>query len=168
MRMIAILMALFAGGSATKPTVEFKALRKMTQLQVGHCDAEVAFSLRVFDGGVEDYYCPRVVFEWEDGSRSMEESDCVPFEQAEPADHRRTWTRSRKFQGSGNFSVQAHICRGERRIKSIRATATIVGWEGHTSDTRDAGGCSAARPIDADDENGISTAPQRGKDPCSN
>ena len=109
MKTIAMLMALLAGASATKPTVEFKPLRKMTQLPVGSCDAEVLFSLRVFDGGAEDYYCPKVVFEWEDGSRSIEESDCVPFEQAEPADHRRSWTRSRKFQGSGNFSVQAHL-----------------------------------------------------------
>lgn len=168
MKALAVLMALTAAGSAAKPTVEFKPLRRMTQLQVGSCDAEVAFTLRVFDGGDENYYCPKVVFEWEDGSRSIEQSDCVPFEQAAPGDHRRTWTRSRKFQGSGTFSVEAHLCHGERRVKSIRASATIVGWEGHTEDSRDASGCSAARPIDADDENGVSPSLGRGKDPCSN
>ena len=167
MRTTAILMALLAGASAAKPTVEFKPLRRMTQLQVGSCDAEVSFSLRVFDGGAEDYYCPKVVFEWEDGSRSIEESDCVPFEQAEPGDHQRTWTRTRRFQGSGSFSVQAHLCRGERRIKSVRTTATIVGFEGHTSESRQASGCSAARPIDADSEDGVSR-PRSGKDPCGN
>jgi hypothetical protein len=167
MRTTAILMALLAGASAAKPTVEFKPLRRMTQLQAGSCDAEVSFSLRVFDGGAEDYYCPKVVFEWEDGSRSIEESDCLPFDQAEPGDHRRTWTRTRRFQGSGTFSVQAHLCRGERRIKSVRTTATIVGFEGHTSESREASGCSAARPIDADSEDGVSP-PRSGKDPCSN
>lgn len=162
-----LVAAVVSAASASKPTVEFKPLRKMTQLPVGRCDAEVVFSLRVFDGGDEDYYCPKVVFEWEDGTRSIEDADCVPFEQAEVADHRRTWTRTRKFQGAGNFSVKAHLCRGERRIKTVRATALVTGWDGHSSDTRQAGGCSAARPVVGDHEDGNSTAPPRTKDPCS-
>ena len=167
MKTFMIMLALLA--SSSKPTIEFKPLRKMTQLQVGSCDAEVLFSLRVFDGGAEEYYCPKVVFEWEDGTRSIEETDCPPFEQAEPGDHRRSWTRSRKFQGSGNFSVQAHLCRGERRIKTIRTTAMVVGWEGHDSEgAREAGGCSASRPIVSDEEDGVSRPSQRAKDPCSN
>jgi len=167
MKTLAIFLATIAAASAAKPTVEFKPLRRMTQLQVGRCDAEVAFSLRVFDGGDEDYYCPKVVFEWEDGSRSIEQSDCVPFAEAAPGDHRRSWTRTRKFQGSGTFSVRAHLCQGERHLKSIRASATVVGWEGHSEDSRRASGCSAARPIDADDESGVSPSAGRGKAPCS-
>ena len=167
MKAAAVLIAVLTSGSATKPTVEFKPLRKMTTLSVGRCDAEVTFSLRVFDGGDENYYCPKVVFEWEDGTRSLEASDCVPFEQAEPGDHRRTWSRTRKFQGAGTFSVQAHLCRGERRIKTVRTSATIVGWEGHSSETREAGGCSALRPIYSDDEEGLRPAAQRGTDPCA-
>ena len=40
---------------------------------------------------------------------SFEESDCPLFDQAGPDDHKRSWTRSRQFQGAGTFSVQAHL-----------------------------------------------------------
>ena len=167
MKSVALLLAVLAAGSAAKPTIEFKPFKRIVPLSVGQCDAEVLFSLRVADGGVEDYYCPKVVFEWEDGTRSVEESDCVPFDQAAPEDHKRSWTRSRKFQGAGTFSIQAHLCRGERRIKSLKTTVTVAGWEGHSEETRGAGGCSAARPIESDSGDGMLSTNRRTKDPCS-
>ncbi|MEO8359776.1 MAG: hypothetical protein ABI672_07075 [Vicinamibacteria bacterium] len=167
MKSVAFLLAILATGSAAKPTIEFKPLRRITQLSVGQCDAEVLFSLRVADGGVEDYYCPKVVFEWEDGTRSIEESDCPPFDQAGADDHKRSWTRSRKFQGSGTFTVQAHLCHGERRIKSVKTTVIVAGWEGQSEDTRGSSGCSTGRPIESDGGDAILSTSRRTKDPCS-
>ena len=166
---IALLLAALAAGSSGKPKVEFKPTRAITQLTVGRCEALVTFRLKVADGGSDDYYCPRVVFEWEDGTRSSEESDCAPFEDAAATDHERTWTRSRGFQKPGTYLIRAHLCKASRRIKTIDTRAVIMGWDGYDPDRRQDSGCSAARPSGMGsplDEPVVQETRASVKDPC--
>ena len=160
-----LLLALLAAGSP-KPRVEFKPLQRVTDLQVSKCEAVVIFRLSVNDGGNEDYYCPKVVFEWEDGTQSSEESDCVPFDQAAKEDHSKTWTKSHSFHTSGSHPVRAHLCKASRKIRVVETTATITGWQGCSSYR---GGSSAAI-----EESGAENADpmvhpmrQSTKDPCA-
>lgn len=159
---VAVAIALLAPASGAK--VELKPLRRITQLQVGKCQALVVFSLRIADGGQPEYYCPKVVWEWEDGSRSMEQSDCVPFEQAATADHLKTMTRSRTFTSSGTFRIAAHVCQGEKRIKTVETTATIAGGGGIPDEMRANSGCSASYASVAEGSDGERVL--RLKDPC--
>jgi hypothetical protein len=124
----AFVLALLAAGSA-KPKVEFKPLQRIANLPAGRCQTSVVFKLTVNDGGSEDYYCPKVVFEWEDGTQSSEESDCVPFAQAAKEDHAKTWTKSHSFSSLGTYTVRAHLCQASRKIRVIETTATILGAE---------------------------------------
>ena len=159
------LLALLAAGSP-KPKVEFKPLQRITNLPVSRCEAVVIFKLTVDDGGSEDYYCPKVVFEWEDGTQSSEESDCVPFDQAAKNDHSRTWTKSHSFHTTGTHPVRAHLCKASRKIRVIETTATITGsdgcpgYRGGSSDANEGSGFenpdSVVRPMR-----------QSTKDPCA-
>lgn len=125
-----VVLVLLAGASAPKPKVELKPLQRITNLAAGRCEAVVVFKLRVDDAGAEDYYCPKVVWEWEDGAQSMEESDCVPFDQAAKEDHVRTWTKSHSFHASGTHSVRATLCRASRKVRVVDASVIITGGEG--------------------------------------
>src|SRR5262245_32211900 len=90
-----LVLALALGGPSG-PKVELRPLQRVTVLGMGQCSVEVKFVLTVEPRGDEDYYCPRVEWEWEDDhlppggpdqtTRSVEESDCVPYE---PARHDR-------------------------------------------------------------------------------
>src|SRR5262245_51764714 len=144
-RAIALISLLAA---SAHPYVELRPMRKVTVLPLNSCDVKVTFQLTVSDGNSEDYYCPRVVWEWEDGLLSSEQSDCPPFEDAAPSDHRRTWTRTRAFQGKGTYLIRAHLCRLQRRVATVEATAVITGWEGYPPQRRGEFGCSPphARP----------------------
>lgn len=128
--MAIVVLALLAGASAPKPKVELKPLQRIANLPAGRCEAVVVFKLRVEDAGVEDYYCPRVVWEWEDGAQSMEESDCVPFNQAAKEDHVRTWTKSHSFHASGTHRVRVTLCRASRKVRVVDTSVTVTGWEG--------------------------------------
>ncbi|MEO8362179.1 MAG: hypothetical protein ABI672_19280 [Vicinamibacteria bacterium] len=158
-----VLLALLAAGSP-KPKVEFKPFQRITNLPVGKCDAVVVFKLSVNDGGSEDYYCPKVVFEWEDGTQSSEESDCVPFEEAAKDDHSKTWTKSHSFHTVGTHTVRAHLCKASRKIRVIETTATITGSE----TCRGYGGGSSDGMGDSGIENEVAR-PRREltKDPCA-
>src|SRR5947207_13049227 len=104
----AIVLVLLAASSS--PQVDLRPFQKVTVLPMGSCEVEVTFRLSVSDAGSDKYYCPRVVWEWEDGSLSAEQSDCPPIAQAVSSDHQRSWTRSRAFQRKGSYSIRAHLC----------------------------------------------------------
>ena len=138
----ASLPVLLAASSG--PKVKLRPLRKITQLQMGQCEVRVGFILSVSGPPSDAFYCPRVVWEWEDGSFSSEQADCPPLEEASPADHRRTWTQWRAYQKAGHYRVRAHLCKSERRVATVEATALVGGWEGYRDQDRQDAGCSPA------------------------
>ncbi len=161
-----VVLALLAGASAPKPKVELKPLQRITNLAPGRCEAVVVFKLRVEDAGVEDYYCPRVVWEWEDGAQSMEESDCAPFDQAATEDHVRTWTKSHSFHASGTHRVRVTLCRASRKVRVVDASATITGWEGCPEyQGRRGGGADISSSDEQDPTTGVTRDSSR--DPCA-
>lgn len=167
MKTIAVVMlALLAGASAPKPKVELKPLQRVTNFRAGNCEAVVVFKLRVEDAGVEDYYCPKVVWEWEDGAQSMEESDCVPFDQAAKEDHVRTWTKSHSFHASGTHRVRVTLCRASRKVRVVDTSAIITGWEGCPEYQGRRGG---GADISSSDEQDLTAGPGRdlSRDPCA-
>ena len=122
---LALLLLLAA---PAKPKVELKPSPQMAMLGVGpRSAATVRFRLSVKDGGNEDYYCPRLEWEWEDGTYSSEESDCPSFDKAQPQDHDRSWTRSRQFWEPGNHTVKVRLYKAERLIRTIDAKVEITG-----------------------------------------
>src|SRR5512145_365997 len=121
MSLAGLALAVVLAGSG--PTVEFGPLRKVSFLPMGRCDIDVAFRLTVDDAGSEDYYCPRVEWYWEDGTTSEEESDCPPFAEATPEEHRRVWMRRRAFQTSGRYLVRVRLFKADRAIHEVDAEA---------------------------------------------
>ena len=166
MKTAAVLLLALLAAASPKPKVEFKPLQRITTLPIGRCEAVVIFKLTVNDGGSEDYYCPKVVFEWEDGTQSSEESDCVPFEEAAKEDHAKTWTKSHAFRTPGTHPVRAHLCKASRKIRVIETSATITGadgcpgYRGRSSGGFDEGGIE-------DSDSGVRPMRQSTKDPCA-
>jgi hypothetical protein len=122
---LALLLLLAA---PAKPKVELKPSPQMATLGVGpRSAATVRFRLSVKDAGNEDYYCPRLEWEWEDGTYSSEESDCPSFDTAQPQDHERSWTRSRQFWEPGNHTIKVRLYKADRLIRTIEAKVDITG-----------------------------------------
>jgi hypothetical protein len=72
---------------------------------------------------VEDFYCPALEWEWGDGSRSVQESDCPPFE--EGAELARRFSAEHVFRGSGTYSVRVTLRRMNRQLAAASATVEI-------------------------------------------
>jgi hypothetical protein len=123
--MLFALFVLFA--TAKEPKVELKPTPRVTMMPGGTRAAVVRFRLTVNDGGREDYYCPKVEWEWHDGTKSSEESDCPPFGEATPSDHDRIWSHSREYWEAGQHVVTVRLFKGERMIRKVEATVDIRG-----------------------------------------
>jgi len=128
MSSLALVLFLASSATAAKPKVELKVNPQFAMLGIGpHATATVHFRLSVKDGGDENYYCPRIEWEWEDGTIGTEESDCPPFETATKDDHDRVWSKTREFWEPGNHVVKVKLYKGTKLVRTIDAKVEVSG-----------------------------------------
>jgi hypothetical protein len=68
---------------------------------------------------VEEFYCPELEWDWDDGGRSVHESDCPPLEAG--ATYERRYTAEHAFRRAGNYNVKVSM----RRANKTFAVATV-------------------------------------------
>jgi len=126
--MTSLALVLFLASEPVKPKVELKVNPAFAMLGVGpRASATVRFRLSVKDGGDENYYCPRIEWEWEDGTKGTEESDCPAFELAQKEDNERTWNKSHQYWEHGNQVVKVREYKGDRLIRTLDAKVEVGG-----------------------------------------
>jgi hypothetical protein len=74
---------------------------------------------------VEDLYCPRLEWDWGDGSRSAHESDCAPFVGGTRLD--RFFTARHAFRAPGAYNVRLTLSRAGRTLAVASAPFTVYG-----------------------------------------
>ena len=84
-----------------------------------------AFFTAELKGGddVEELYCPEVEWEWGDGGRSVEESDCDPW--ATGAKIERRFTGNHVYPQAGIFPVRVILRKSGRTIMTQTMNVTV-------------------------------------------
>jgi hypothetical protein len=72
---------------------------------------------------IEDFYCPEIVWEWDDGGRSAHGADCVPVE--EGGDFQRRFTAQHAYRRAGVYTVKVSLRRGERTLAVATTTINV-------------------------------------------
>lgn len=72
---------------------------------------------------VEEYYCPAVEWDWDDGSKSFHEADCAPFEDGAALDRR--FTAEHAYRGAGTYNVRVTLRRVNRSVAVANVTITV-------------------------------------------
>ena len=60
---------------------------------------------------VEEYYCPELEWDWDDGGKSVQESDCPPFEAGVTKIERR-FTAEHEYRKAGVYNVKVTMRSG--------------------------------------------------------
>ncbi len=81
---------------------------------------------------VEEFYCPGLVWDWGDGSRSAHEADCSPFQDGTEVD--RLFTARHAFRVPGSYSVRLSLVRGGRMVTAATVPVMVYGRFGSASD----------------------------------
>jgi hypothetical protein len=76
----------------------------------------------------EEFYCPAVVWDWDDGGRSANEADCPPFQPGTPVERR--FTAVHDYIRPGVYNVRVHMLRARRALAMASATVTVRGMGG--------------------------------------
>lgn len=113
----AALQAREQGGK--KPSLSLKATPA-----ISFAPSRVVMVVEVKGGSddFEDFYCPTLEWEWDDLTRSTQESDCAPYE-AGKSTIRRRYTIERQFKNAGSYRV---VVRFKKSTRVVAAANTQV------------------------------------------
>jgi hypothetical protein len=87
--------------------------------------ATILFTAELIGGDdVEEYYCPELEWEWDDGGKSVKEGDCAPFEPGVTKIERR-FTAEHTFVMAGAYAVRLTLRRVGRDIVKQTVNVTV-------------------------------------------
>jgi len=102
-----------------RPALELRALPRFA-----FSPASIHFTAELTGGDdIEDLYCPDVEWEWGDGGKSQQESDCPPFEEGTKID--RHHTAEHVYQLAGRFLVKITLRRAGKTIAAQTMPLTV-------------------------------------------
>jgi hypothetical protein len=102
-----------------KPRLDLRASPRMSLMA-----ASVLVVAQLVGGDeIEDFHCPAIEWEWGDGERSAQESDCPPFEPG--MEMARRHTASHAFRQPGEYSVRVTLRRAGRSVAAATTQVTI-------------------------------------------
>ena len=121
---IAVLLAAGAtAGSAApkarKPQLDLRATPRMAFSPV---NVLVTAELKGGDD-VEDFHCPEIEWDWDDGGRSVHQQDCEPLEPGAPLERR--FTANHAYRQAGTYTVKITMRRAERPVAVAQTTVTV-------------------------------------------
>ena len=70
----------------------------------------------------EPYYCPTIIWDWDDGTSSENTADCAPYEPGK-SEIRRYYSSSHTFQIAGRYNVRFRMKKGD---KVVGGQSTVV------------------------------------------
>ena len=111
------------GHCAEKPKVELFATPKMS---MAHPVEGSLITLRlVITNATEREWCPEIVWIWPDDTISSTESDCDPFDKADPKDiARQSWIKRIRVP-SGDWTFAVELRKAGKTIRKVDATVKV-------------------------------------------
>jgi hypothetical protein len=130
MKRLAVISLLLAASAAwpafadgvkvKKPRLDLRATPRMAFSPV-----RILLTAELMGGGdVEDYYCPEIEWDWDDGGKSEHEADCKPFEPGVTKIERR-FTADHEYRKAGVYNVRVTMRRTDRAIASASVRVTV-------------------------------------------
>ena len=130
MKRLAVISLLLAASAAwpalageakvKKPRLELRATPRMAFSPV-----RVLLTAELTGGGdVEEYHCPEIEWDWDDGGKSLQEADCTPFEAGVTKIQRR-FTADHEYRKAGVYSVRVTMRRTNRPLATAAVRVTV-------------------------------------------
>ena len=128
---LAVLVALVLAASLPADDAKPEAKLKKPRLDL-RATPRMAFSpVNIFltaelQGGddVEEYYCPELEWDWDDGGKSVQEGDCPPFVVGNTKLDRR-FTAEHEYRRAGIYNIKVTMRRANRSLAASNVRVTV-------------------------------------------
>ncbi|HVR71440.1 MAG TPA: PKD domain-containing protein [Vicinamibacteria bacterium] len=101
-----------------KPRLELRASPRMAFSPV-----MVLATAELRGEGGEEFYCPALEWDWDDGAKSGQESDCPPFEPGMELERR--FTAEHAYRRAGVYQVTVRLKRASRALAVASTTIHV-------------------------------------------
>jgi hypothetical protein len=85
---------------------------------------------------IEEYYCPEIEWDWDDGGKSVHEADCDPFEAGQTTIERR-YSAEHRYNRAGVYNVKASFKRTGKTFLAGTIRVTVRAGVGDPTGIRD-------------------------------
>lgn len=72
----------------------------------------------------EEYYCPTIEWDWDDGTRSESTNDCEPYEPGK-SEIKRRFTVQHEYKTAGNYKVSVRLKKKDKALISANVTVQV-------------------------------------------
>jgi hypothetical protein len=116
-----------AAEKAKRPRLDLRATPRMAFSPV-----QVLVTAELMGGDdMEEYHCPAIYWDWDDGARSTQESDCEPLEPG--ASPERRYTAHHAYRQAGTYNVKITMVRANRTLAVASTTIQVRPGRGDMS-----------------------------------
>jgi hypothetical protein len=130
--LLAVPVALAAADKPKKPRLDLRATPRMAFSPVN-----VLLTAELIGGDeVEEYHCPEVEWEWDDGGKSVSEGDCEPWEPGVTKLGRR-FTAEHYYRRAGSYNVQVTLRKANKALAKASVRLTVRPGLGDTTIERE-------------------------------
>jgi hypothetical protein len=108
-----------AASKPKKPRLEMRFTPRM-----GLSPVTVHFTVELVGGDdQEQWYCPEIEWDWDDGGRSVHEADCPPFTADTKIERR--YTADHDYTRAGNFQPKVVLRHNSQTVATVSAHLMI-------------------------------------------
>ena len=122
----------FGADKVKKPTLDMRVTPRMAFSPV---NILVIAELKGGDD-IEEYYCPEIEWDWDDGGKSVQESDCDPFQDGSTAIERR-FSEEHHYGRAGVYNVKATFRKAGKSFLAGTIRVTVRAGAGDPSNIRE-------------------------------
>ncbi len=121
---LAIAGTLSLGASASTPKPKRPTLGVRVSPRMGFSPIGV-IAMAELQGGddIEDFYCLAIEWDWDDGSKSLQDSDCEPFQPGTKIERR--FSAGHYYTRAGVYNIRAALKAQEKVIASNGYRLTV-------------------------------------------
>lgn len=131
------ILALATPAAASEQKLKKPALNLRAAPRFSFSPANVLFTAELTGGDdVEEFYCPELLWEWDDGGKSVQEPDCDPFEAGKTKIERR-YTAEHEFRQASTYTVRVSLKRTGRAFAVQTVRITVRPGAGDRTDVQD-------------------------------
>jgi hypothetical protein len=129
---ILVLATATSGLSADKPRPKKPRLDLRASPRMAFSPVNVLLTAELQGGDdIDEFHCPEVEWDWDDGGRSVRQEDCAPLETG--ASLARRFTANHAYRQAGTYNVKITMRRADRPLAVASTTVTVRPGLGDTS-----------------------------------
>jgi hypothetical protein len=131
---VVFLAASWSSGGDPKPKKPSLEMRVSPRMAFSPVNILAVAELKGGDD-IEEYYCPEIEWDWDDGGKSIHEADCEPFKDGTVIDRR--YTQEHMFSRAGIYNVKASFKKAGKTFLAGTIRITVRAGAGDPTGVRE-------------------------------